>query len=202
MANIKAVIFDFGGVLIDWNPYYLYRKVYTSDTDIARLLQEIHFNEWNYSFDQGYPMTLGINEMCRLFPEHAESIRLYNDRWSETLGTTFDANIALVKSIKARGLPVYGISNWSTEKFSQVRPLYEFFNLFDDMVISGEVKIAKPDPRIYTLLLKRNHLNPAQCLYIDDSEDNCRGARQVGLQVVRYQSSNQLSQELHSGGVL
>jgi 2-haloacid dehalogenase len=202
MTDIKAVIFDYGGVLIDWNPYYLYRKVLTNDTEIARLLQEIHFSEWNYSFDQGYPMALGIAEMCRKYPEHAEMIRLIDEHWLETLGATFDANIALIKEVKASGRPVYGLSNWSSEKFSLVRPCYPFFELFDDMVISGEVKIAKPDPRIFRLLLERNGLNAAECIYIDDSEDNYRAASQVGLQAIHYQSSGQLRRELQSRGVL
>jgi 2-haloacid dehalogenase len=202
MTDIKAVIFDYGGVLIDWNPYYLYRKVFTNDTEVARFLQEIHFNEWNYSFDQGYPMALGLTEMCRLYPEHAEMIRLFDERWLETLGMTFDANIALVREVKERGYAVYGLSNWSAEKFSLVRPRYPFFELFDDMVISGEVKIAKPDPRIFRLLLERNGLTAAECLYIDDSEDNYRAASQVGLQAIHYQSSGQLRRELQSRGVL
>jgi 2-haloacid dehalogenase len=202
MTDIKAVIFDYGGVLIDWNPYYLYRKVLTNDTEVARLLQEIHFNEWNYSFDQGYPLALGIAEMCRLYPEHADMIRLYDERWMETIGLTFDANIALLKEIKASGMPVYGLSNWSMDKFKLVRPRYPFFELFDDMVISGEVKMAKPDPRIYRLLLERNGLTATECLYIDDSEDNYRAACQVGLQAIHYQSSGQLRRELQNRGVL
>jgi haloacid dehalogenase superfamily, subfamily IA, variant 3 with third motif having DD or ED/haloacid dehalogenase superfamily, subfamily IA, variant 1 with third motif having Dx(3-4)D or Dx(3-4)E len=202
MTDIKAVIFDYGGVLIDWNPYYLYRKVFTNDTEVARFLQEIHFNEWNYSFDQGYPMELGLSEMCRKYPERAEMIRLLDERWLETIGTTFDATIALVKEVKERGYAVYGLSNWSAEKFKLVRPRYPFFDLFDDMVISGEVKMAKPDPRIFRLLVERNGKTPQECIYIDDSEDNYRAASQVGLQAIHYQSSGQLRQELQKRGVL
>lgn len=202
MEKIKAVIFDFGGVLIDWNPYYLYRKVLTSDTEIARFLQEIHFSEWNYSFDQGYPVALGINEMCRQFPQYADLIRQYDERWLETIGEIFSANIDLVKMVKAAGTPVYGLSNWSSEKFNLVHPRYEFFNLFNDIVISGMVKIAKPDPRIYTLLLDRNALEAKECIYIDDSAENYHAARQVGLQAIQYRSSQQLRRELQSYGVL
>lgn len=202
MKKMKAVIFDFGGVLIDWNPYYLYRKVFTNDTEIARLLQEIHFDEWNRYFDQGYPWALGIAEMCRLYPARADMIHLFDERWLETLGTTFKANIALVEAIKNSGTPVYGLSNWSAAKFSLVRPRYEFFDLFADMVISGEVKIAKPDPRIYKLLLERNSLRAGECIYIDDTEDNFHVASQLGLQAIHYQSSGQLHQELQTHGVL
>ena len=202
MENIKAVIFDFGGVLIDWNPYYLYRKVLPNDTEIAGFLAETGLLDWNYTFDQGYPFTRGITELSQRFPERAELIRMFDERWSETLGSTFDATIDLVKGLKQKGLPVYGLTNWSAEKFKQVRSQYEFMNLFDDIVVSGEVKIAKPDPRIYTLLLERNGLKAGDCLYIDDSKENVRGARQVGLQAIEYQSSAQVRQILASQGLL
>ena len=202
MDNIKAVIFDFGGVLIDWNPYYLYRKVIPNDNEIASFLQETGILDWNYTFDQGYPFSLGIAELSRRFPQHAELIRMFDERWLETLGTTFDATIELVKAVKARGIPVYGLTNWSSEKFEQVRPQYEFMNLFADIVVSGVEKIAKPDPRIYTLLLERNGLNAVDCLYIDDSKENCRAARQLGIHTVIYQSSAQIRQELVAHGLL
>lgn len=202
MDNIKAVIFDFGGVLIDWNPYYLYRKVIPNDNEIASFLHETGILDWNYTFDQGYPFSLGIAELSRRFPQHAELIRMFDERWLETLGTTFDATIELVKAVKARGIPVYGLTNWSSEKFEQVRPQYEFMNLFADIVVSGVEKIAKPDPRIYTLLLERNGLNAVDCLYIDDSKENCRTARQIGLHTVEYQSSQRLKEELIACAIL
>jgi 2-haloacid dehalogenase len=202
MDKIKSVIFDFGGVLIDWNPYHLYRKVLPNDTEIERLLQDIHFREWNYSFDQGYPLARGISEMCRQYPEHADLIHLYDERWLETLGSTFDANIALVEAVKAAGTHVYGLSNWSDEKFSLARPRFKFFDLFEDIVVSGTVKIAKPDPRIYLLLLQRNHLKAEECIYVDDSEDNIRTGRQLGLHCIHYQSNQILCQELKAYGML
>lgn len=202
MENIKAVIFDFGGVLIDWNPYYLYRKVLPNDNEIAGFLQETGILDWNYTFDQGYPFSLGIAELSRRFPQRAELIRMFDERWLETLGTTFDATIELVKAVKAHGIPVYGLTNWSSEKFEQVRPQFEFMDLFEDIVVSGNVKIAKPDTRIYTLLLERNGLSAANCLYIDDSKENIRAARQVGLHAVIYQSSAQIRQELVVHGLL
>ena len=202
MENIKAVIFDFGGVLIDWNPYYLYRKVLPNDNEIAGFLQETGILDWNYTFDQGYPFSLGIAELSRRFPQRAELIRMFDERWLETLGTTFDATIELVKAVKAHGIPVYGLTNWSSEKFEQVRPQFEFMDLFKDIVVSGNVKIAKPDTRIYTLLLERNGLSAADCLYIDDSKENIRAARQVGLQSIEYQSSQKLREEMTKHGVL
>ena len=201
MDKIKAVIFDFGGVLIDWNPYYFFRKVMVNDTEIERFLQEVNFKDWNYELDKGVPFKQGVEELCRKFPQRAELIRLYDARWEETLGCVFAATVELVKKVKYSGLPVYGLSNWSVEKFALVRPKHDFLNWFEDIVVSGEVKLAKPDPRIYQLLLQRNGLKPEDCLYIDDSEDNIRGARQVGLNVIHYQSSRQLQNELQKFGL-
>lgn len=202
MNKINAVIFDYGGVLIDWNPYYLYRKLLVNDTEIARFLQEIDFKTWNYEFDKGYPFEKGIAEMMSKYPQHSELIQTYGERWLETIGVTFDETIQLVKEVKAKGYRVFGLSNWSAEKFKIVRPQYEFFNLFEDMVISGEVRAVKPEPQIYRILLERNHLNAEECLYIDDSEDNIRGGRQVGLNTIQYQSSRLLRDALQAYGVL
>lgn len=202
MTEIKNVIFDFGGVLIEWNPYLLFRKVLPNDTEIERFLQEVHFFEWNYSFDQGYPFEMGIAEMCSRYPDRADLLHILQERWLETLGVTFDANIEMIKELKGRGVPVYGLSNWGEETFAMTCQKYPFFDLFDDRVISGEVKIAKPDPRIFKLLIERNHLNPAECMYIDDSEDNCRAAHSLGINAVLYQNSKQVRQELVNQGLL
>lgn len=201
MENIKAVIFDFGGVLIDWNPYYLFRKVMVNDTEIERFLQEIDFKTWNYEFDKGYPFDKGVEDLCQKYPHYAELIRLFDERWMETLGVPFDATVDILNKVKATGMPVYGLTNWSVEKFDLVRPQHQFFDLFEDMVISGKEKIAKPDPRIYKLLLQRNNLNANDCVYIDDSEDNIRAGRKVGLKTIHYQSSRQLKEALGSFGV-
>ena len=202
MAKINNVIFDFGGVLIEWNPYLLYRKVLPNDTEIERFIQEVHLKEWNISFDQGYPFELGIAEMCRRYPDRSDLIRMFDERWNEMLGVTIDANIQMIKELKTLGIPVYGLSNWSAVKFAETRKRYPFFDLFDDRVISGEVKISKPDPRIFNLLLERNHLNPAECIFIDDSEENCRAAHRLGMTTVLYQSSRQVRQELTGHNLL
>ncbi len=202
MKKINSVIFDFGGVLIDWNPYYLFRKVMNNDTEIAQFLQEIDFKKWNYEFDKGYPFEEGIAELAFKYPQYADMIRIFDERWMETIGVTFDETIDLVKQVKEAGFRVFGLSNWSEKKFNEVRQHFDFFNLFEDMVISGYEKIAKPDPRIYQRLLDRNALNPEECLYIDDSEDNIRGGRQVGLNTIQYQSSPLLKEELQAYGIL
>jgi 2-haloacid dehalogenase len=200
MTDKKAVIFDFGGVLIDWNPYYLLRKVMVNDTEIEGFLQEISFKAWNYECDKGLSISGSIDDMCRKFPHRTELLRTYNERWLETLGRVFEKNVELLKTLKDRGVPVYGLSNWSADKFAIVEQRYDFFNWFVDKAISGREKTAKPDPQLARILLERNHLKPSDCVYIDDSEDNIRMGRQLGLNCVLYRSSAQLREELIKWG--
>jgi len=200
MTDTKAVIFDFGGVLIDWNPYYLLRKVMVNDTEIEGFLQEIGFKAWNYECDKGLLISESVEELCRKFPHRADLLRTYNERWLETLGRVFEKNVETLKTLKEQGVPVYGLSNWSADKFAIVEKHYEFFGWFIDKAISGREKTAKPDPKLAQILLERNHLNPVECIYIDDSEDNIRMGRQVGLQCVQYRSEAQLHDELIKRG--
>lgn len=202
MTDEKAVIFDFGGVLIDWNPYYLLRKVMVNDTEIEGFLQEIGFKAWNYECDKGLPFDASVEELCLKFPHRAELLRTYNERWLETLGRVFEKNVETLKTLKDQGVPLYGLSNWSAEKFALVEPRYEFFNWFIDKAISGRERTAKPDPQLARILLERNHLVPAECVYIDDSEDNIRMGQNLGLNVILYQSSQQLRTALASHGFL
>jgi 2-haloacid dehalogenase len=202
MTEIKAVIFDFGGVLIDWNPYYLFRKLMTNDTEIETFLQEIGFRAWNYECDKGLPFTESVEELCRKYPHRAELLHVYNERWLETLGCVFESTVNILKELVDKGVPVYGLSNWSDEKFALVEPSYEFFGWFKDKAISGREKVAKPDPRLYQILLKRNNLKPGECVYIDDSEDNIRAGQNLGLNVILFQSAQQLRTALQNHGIL
>jgi 2-haloacid dehalogenase len=200
MQLYKAVIFDFGGVLIDWSPYFLFRKLMNNDTEIETFLQEIDFRAWNTECDKGLPFTESVEELCRRYPHRADLLHTYNERWLETLGCVHDATVSVLKSLVDQRVPVYGLSNWSSEKFAVVEPRYEFFGWFKDKAISGREKTAKPDPQLARILLERNHLNPAECVYIDDSEDNIRMGRQIGLDCVQYRSSAQLRDELIKWG--
>jgi 2-haloacid dehalogenase len=202
MTDTKAVIFDFGGVLIDWNPYYLLRKVMVNDTEIEGFLQEIGFKAWNYECDKGLLISESVEDMYRKFPHRAELLRTYNERWLETLGRVFEKNVETLKTLKDHGVPVYGLSNWSADKFAIVEQRYDFFNWFIDKAISGREKTAKPDPQLARILLERNNLVPAECVYIDDSEDNIRMGQNLGLNVILYQSSQQLRTALASHGFL
>lgn len=196
-----AVIFDFGGVLIDWSPYNLYRKILKNDEEIKIFLEEIDFKNWNPQFDKGYSFALGIEEKCALFPHRAELIHIFNDRWIEALGEPLTESIAILRQIKSAGYPVYGLSNWSIEKFNLVKDQFEFLDLLDDFVISGEAKQIKPEPDIFHTLLKRINRSAGECIFIDDVMENIATARLLGFKTIHFQTPARLMSELQQAGI-
>jgi len=198
----KVIIFDFGGVLIDWSPHYLYRQFFNDDNAVDRFLDEIGFFEWNTEQDRGRPFAEAVAEHCRRFPQYAEQIKAYDIYWEEFIGGPIQPTVDILYDLKLRGHTLYGLTNWSAEKFKLIRSLYEFFDLLDDIVISGEVKLVKPDPRIYTLLLEKIGVKPEACLFIDDSQKNIQAAEKLGFGTVLFESPEQLRIELQRLGLL
>jgi 2-haloacid dehalogenase len=195
---IKAVVFDFGGVLMDWNPYYLFCTAMGNDREtVDNFLKKINFSEWNVKQDRGRSFAEGTAELISQFPEYTELIRAYDERYMETVGGAFQPVVEILKKLKDTGHPLYGLSNWAAEKFSIVRSIYPFFAWFDDIVLSGEVGLLKPDKEIYELLLKRIGLSADECLFIDDHGPNIQAARELGFQTIQYQSPGQLEEELY-----
>ncbi len=193
-----AIVFDFGGVLIDWDPRFLYRKLFNSDEEaMERFLEEIHFFEWNAHQDAGRPFSEAVAEWCEKFPHYCDLIRAYDARYEESLSEPIWSNIQILQSLKRAGYSLYGLSNWPDEKYRLIRPKYEFFGWFEDVIISGEVRLAKPDVRIFTLLLDRIDRRPDQCVLIDDSIKNISVANELGFQTIHYLSTEQLRDELH-----
>lgn len=199
---IKAIVFDFGGVLFDWNPHYLYRKYFNDAEAVERFLSTIGFAEWNAQQDRGRPFAQAVAELSAQFPEHADLIRAYDERWIESLGGVIQPTVDILRSLKEAGYPLYALSNWSAEKYQLVRARYEFLSWFQDIVISGAVKIAKPDPRIFELLLGKIKQPAENCLLIDDSVDNIEVARGLGFATIRLESPEQLRMELVQLGLL
>jgi 2-haloacid dehalogenase len=198
-----AIVFDFGGVLLDWNPRYLYRKVFAGDhaaTD--RFLAEIGFDEWNLRQDAGRPFAEAVEELCARFPHYCEQIRMYPARYEETLAGPIWGTVEILEALKQRGYSLHAISNWSAETFRLVRPRYAFFDLFETIVISGEVKLAKPDPRIFTLLLEKTGRRAEDCLLIDDSAANIAVAHSLGFQTIHFQSPEGLGDALRQLRIL
>lgn len=202
-GRFEAVIFDFGGVLIDWDPRYLYRKFFNNDDQaVDRFLQEINFFDWNLKQDAGRPFKEAVAEACRRYPQHCVLIQAYDERYSESISGPIWSTVEVLRKVKQAGFPLYGLSNWSGEKWQQIRPQFDFFDWFDDIVISGEVGLIKPDPEIFRLLIKRISRMPGECLYIDDADDNIAIAEEFGFQTHHFETADQLKADLQELGIL
>jgi 2-haloacid dehalogenase len=198
-----AIVFDFGGVLLDWNPRYLYRKLFDDDHEaVERFLEEIGFSEWNLKQDEGRPFAAAVAELSGQFPQHADLIKAFDERWEESMGGEIQPTVEILYALKRAGHALYGLSNWSSETFRRIRHKYAFLELFDAIVLSGEVKVAKPDPRIYSVLLDKINRPAEECLFIDDSEANVAAARRLGFRTIRFESAEQLGSELRRLGLL
>jgi 2-haloacid dehalogenase len=198
-----AIVFDFGGVLFDWNPRYLYRQFFPDDErGLEDFLEEINFDEWNRQQDIGRPFSEAVIEKSQQFPQYAELIALFDLRWEETLAGIIPQSVAILERLYNSGYPLFALSNWSVEKFRIVRQRYDFLNWFDEIVISGEAGLAKPDPELFQHFLKRVQREPRECLFIDDAATNIAVARDLGFQTLLFQSPQELASELSEAGIL
>jgi 2-haloacid dehalogenase len=197
-----AIVFDFGGVLMDWDPYYLFGKMLGNDrTAMDQFLKEINFSTWNVELDRGLSFAEGTKELISHFPQYQELIRAYDVRYLETVKGAFQPVVDILQKLKEAGYPLYGLSNWSAEKFTLVRASHPFFEWFDEIVLSGEIGLVKPDKAMFDFLLQRIGLPASECLFIDDYPPNINAARDLGFQTIHYQSPQQLQSELNKRGI-
>ncbi|HSJ85784.1 MAG TPA: HAD family phosphatase [Anaerolineales bacterium] len=194
--NIRAIIFDFGNVLLEWNPRLVYRRFFRNEQEMERFLHDVNFMDWNLQQDKGRSFAEGVSELSKEFPQYAELIQAYHDNWIDSIGNSLTGTIEIMKRLKNAGYPLYGLSNWSAETFPIARDKYEFFSLLEDIVISGEVGAVKPDPEIFEILLRRIGRPASECLFIDDALANIEAARTLGFATVHFQSPEQLENEL------
>jgi 2-haloacid dehalogenase len=198
-----AVVFDLGGVLIDWNPRYLYRQLFPGDeAAMESFLAEITTQDWNLQQDAGRPWAEAVESLTREHPEQAELIAAYRDRWAETLGEAIQPTVDVLDELRRSGVRLFALSNWSAETFPVARPRYPFLEWFEGIVISGEVGITKPDHRLYRLLLDRYGLDPATTVFIDDNEANVLAAEELGIIAIRFEDGPTLRRVLASLGLL
>ena len=193
----KNIVFDFGGVLLDWNPHYLYDP-YFGDVEKAEwFLTHICTYEWNAQHDNGKPIAEGTAELIALHPEWEKEIRMYYDEFMKMMGGQIPGMEELVKKLKANGQRVFGLSNWSVETFALVRPVYPVLDLMEDMVISGVEKVMKPDHRIFELALDRFGIKAEETVFIDDNPNNVKAANELGTHGILFQSRERLEKELY-----
>ena len=199
MQSIDAIVFDLGGVLIDWNPRYLYRSLFDGDEHRMEVfLSTICTPAWNNEQDSGRLFADAVALLKGQYPEHAEYIEAYDRDWHKMLGEAIADNLQLLAELRQMRMPLYALSNWSAEKFPIALHRFEFLSWFDGMVVSGHVGMKKPDPKIFRHLLDRFRLSARRTLFIDDSPDNGAAAAELGFVAVHYQSPAQLRESLAS----
>ena len=193
---VKAAVFDLGGVLIDWDPRYLYRKLLADEGEVEEFLATVCTPEWNAEQDRGRPFAEGVAELVERHPAHAAAIAAFHERWPEMLGGDIPGAVELLAELRATGLPLYALTNWSTETFVVARERFAFLDWFDGLLVSGEERIIKPDPAIFELLLDRFGLDPGSTFYVDDSPANVAAAAALGLDAVRFTGPERLRRDL------
>ncbi|HUB90514.1 MAG TPA: HAD family phosphatase [Dyella sp.] len=201
-GRIETVIFDLGNVLIGWDPRRLYRQLIEDETQMEWFLREVCSSAWNEQQDAGRPWAEGTALLRAQFPEHAELIDAYHLRWQETLLGPIDGSVALLQALKERGVRLLALTNWSQETFPIARQLYPFLQWFEGIVVSGEERLVKPDPRIYQRLLHRYQVDPATALYIDDSQRNVAAAEALGMHGCWFRDPAGLRERLVELGLL
>ena len=198
----KAVVFDLGGVLIDWDPRYLYRKLLPDEAAVEEFLATVCTPEWNDEQDRGRPFAEGVAELVERHPVHAAAITAYHERWTEMLGGGIAGSVELLAELRKAGVPLYALTNWSAETFGIARERYQFLEWFDGVLVSGEERMSKPDPAIFRLLLDRFGLDPRTAFYVDDSPANVAAAGELGFDAVRFTGPAQLRRNLEVRGLL
>ena len=202
MTQPTTVVFDIGGVLLDWDPRYLFRKIFDDEQEMEYFLMHVCSHTWNLLQDAGRAPAEGIAELRARYPQYAEQISAYYTRWLETLGDVIHDSVAILRQLQAQNTPLYAITNFNQDTFALCLERYDFLNEFLGIVVSGEVKLLKPDPAIYLRLLQEHKLNAADCVFIDDNEANAKGAQRVGMHGIHFQSPAQLRNELNALGLL
>jgi 2-haloacid dehalogenase len=200
-SRFTAVAFDIGGVLIDWNPRHLYRKVFGPDeAAMERFLAEVCTPAWNARLDAGLPFAEGIAELIRQHPSQAEAIEIYRSRWDEMLEGAFEDTVEIVRELRRANVPVYALSNWSAETYASTRRRFPFLDELDGTLISGEIGVGKPDPAMFRAFLDRFGLVAESTVFIDDSSANVAVARSLGIEAIQFRDAGQVRRELIARG--
>ena len=183
---VRTLVLDLGGVVVDWDPRHLYRKLFAGEeAAMEHFLANVCTGEWNEAQDAGRPFSTAIAELQARHPEHRDMIAAFWERWDEMLTGPVDGAPALLRDLAAAGVPVYALSNWSAETWPRARARFDFWDCFEGIVLSGEVGLAKPDAAVFRHLLETHALDASTTLFVDDMERNVAAARAVRGPVLR-----------------
>lgn len=203
MQTTEAIIFDLGGVLIDWNPSYLFDTIFDDKEKKKHFFEYICTPQWNEEQDGGRSLKEGTELLVNLHPEWKEYIEAFYGRWEEMLGGPIHETVDIFRDLKQSGkYRLYALTNWSGELFPIALERYDFLHWFDGRVVSGDEKMRKPFPEFYQLTLNRFDLKPERTLFIDDNLRNVKAAEDLGIQAVRFESPAQLRKDLEARGII
>jgi 2-haloacid dehalogenase len=203
MSNRSVAVFDLGGVLLDWNPRYLYRKLFHGDdAAMEHFLATICTSSWNAQQDAGRPFAEACAALKLEHPEHADLIDAWFLRQPEMIVGPISGTVQVLAELRARNVPLYALSNWSAETFPLSLKRFDFLHWFQGTMLSGEVRLLKPDPRIFQLFFETYAINPADAVYIDDLKPNVAAATALGIHGIVFTDPPALRVELAKLGLL
>ena len=200
--NIKNIIFDFGGVVMDWNPRYFFKDHFKDDEKMEQFLKNIVTDEWNAEQDRGRTLAEGTEIQVAKHPDWEKEIRAYYDNWTTMLKSDIPANVAVLRKLEHSKYDLFGLTNWSAETFPYALENYDFFKIFKDkIVVSGTEKLIKPDPTIWNVLLDRYQIKAEESVFIDDNAKNIEVAKSLGFICIHIEENTDLEKELRNLGV-
>ena len=199
---MKNIIFDFGGVLLEWSADNFYLPYFDN---CLRTMQEFYdetgIQILNKEIDKGVPFDIILKELVEKFPHYNEPIMMWKKAWSKMIGNKIDGSIKILHTLHKNNYKLYGLTNWSAETFPYVYYTYNFFHLFEDIVVSGREKTIKPELEIYNICLDRNGIKPEESIFIDDNLENVIAAQKIGIHGIHFVNSEQLATSLVNAGV-
>ena len=204
MNTYKNIIFDLGGVLIDWNPEYVYLKEFNNDRkEMKWFFDNVCTFDWNENQDAGYPLKKATEERVKLFPQYENLIRIYYGRWEEMLGGPIIRSVNILRRIKKKNkLNIFALTNWSAETFPTALKKFEFLSLFEGIIVSGEEKTRKPFEKIYQITIDRFKIDPTESVFIDDNLRNVKAAEKLNIKGIHFKNSDKLEIELRNLKIL
>lgn len=197
----STVVFDLGGVLVDWDPRYLFRRLLPDEAAVETFLAEVCTPEWNAAQDAGRSWAEAVAETSARFPDQAELIAAYHERWWETVGGQIDGTVDVLRELRDLGIRLYAITNWSAEKFELTFPRFGWLAWFEGIVVSGRERVVKPDPRIYQVLVDRHGVDPGAAVYVDDVQVNVEAAQALGMTALLFTTPERLRADLADVGI-
>lgn len=200
--QIKAIVFDIGHVLIEWNPRHLYRKIFEDEQEMEHFLESVCTAEWNEALDCGLDWKEALTERIEKFPEYEIQIKAYHERWDEMVPDALWNTVEIMEQLRDKGFPIYSITNFHHETFAHAAQRFPFLNEFDGIVVSGEVRQIKPESAIFHTFLEKYNLIAQTLLFIDDRADNIESAKKIGFNGIVFKDANQLQTELKAMNLL